>query len=108
MSKRVPETLPGYDTDRLDRILDVLGRASKDPSDNRLPRLLSLREELEAELLSLIHGSGLAYGGSEASAYWHELRSTAPSHKTLAARVPGDGRGSQSARSERLHARPGA
>ena len=60
MSKRAPETLPRYDTERLDQILDVLGRASKDPSDNRLSRLLSLRDGLEAELLSLIHGLGLA------------------------------------------------
>ena len=40
---------------------------------------------LEAELLSVIHGSGLAHDGSEASGYWHEFRSAAPSHKQLAA-----------------------
>ena len=85
MAKRAPETLPRYDTGRLDRIVDVLGRASKGPSDNRLARLLSLRDDLELELLSLIHGSGLAHDGSEASGYWHEFRSAAPSHKELAA-----------------------
>ena len=85
MSKRVPETLSRYASERLDQILDVLGRASKDPSGIPAPRLLSLRDELESELLSLIHGLGLAHDGSETSGYWHEFRSAAPSHKKLAA-----------------------
>ena len=85
MSKRLPTTLPAYDPGRLDQILQLLGRAGDDPPDVALARLRGLRDELERDLLSLIHAAGLAHDGSEASLIWHELESDAPSHQQLAA-----------------------
>jgi hypothetical protein len=85
LSKRSPTTLPAYDPDRLDRILALLSRAGDDSPDIALAWLRDRRDELERDLLSLIHATGLAHDGSEAGAIWHEAVSDAPSHQQLAA-----------------------
>ena len=85
MPKRQPTTLPAYNPDRLDGILQILARASDDPSDVALTRLRGLRDDLEADLLSWIHATGLAHDISETSLIWHEVKSEAPSHAQLAA-----------------------
>ena len=66
--------------DRLDELIELLGRAG-------MPREVSqaneLRLQLEADVLSVIHATGLAHDGSEDGILWHELASEQTRHDEL-------------------------
>lgn len=83
MQQRPSKTICSYPDDLLDRIVEVLRRATVN-DEHRGDGLRKIsRGELEAELLTVLHATGLALDGTAESVIWKELEEGSPTEKQL-------------------------